>query len=450
MREHSLKKRLLVLALLTVVAVWFIASAFIYFDARHEIDEVLDGHLAQEAALLAAQATHELNELEVDQAPLLHKYSRRVAFQIWDANGVLRLHSENAGSAPLSAEESGFSDSKMGGYEWRVFSSMDESQAFLIHVAERLDEREEMARKIVSSLLTPLLLSIPVLALLLWVAVNRGLRPLDRLSTEVARRDPENLTPLDVGAVPREVSPLIYQLNRLFGRIDATMQRERRFTADAAHELRTPVAGIKAQAQVARAATAEAERQHALDNAILGCDRATHLIEQLLTLARIDALHEGGSGPCFLRTIAAGEVAEIAPFALGKGVHIELPEGEDETVCGNPELLRILIRNLLDNAVRHTRQGTTVSVAILREAESVHLAVSDDGPGIPESEIAKVSERFYRPVETHASGSGLGLSIVRRIAELHKAEVRFAPAQGGSGFCVTVIFPYCGRKGMGR
>lgn len=439
MKRHSLKRRLLTLSLATVSVVWLVAATMIYFDAREELDEVLDGHLAQEAALLAAQATHELNELESDHTPLLHKDSRRVAFQIWELGGVLRLHSENAGREPMTENESGFSDSVIGKNRWRVFSSRDESGVFLIHVAERADVREEMAREIAGSLLKPLFVSLPVLALLLWIAVAQGLRPLGRLATEVERRDPETLTPLDAEAAPHEVLPLIERLNQFFVRIDATFQRERRFTADAAHELRTPVAVIKAQAQVARNARAESERIHALDNAILGCDRATHLIEQLLTLARIDAPGAGVSETCELRAIAANEIAVIAPEALGKGVHIEL-DAHEERLPGNPELLRILMRNLLDNAVRHTPSGTTVRVGIKSDGDSVSLSVSDDGPGISEQELSRVSERFYRPVETQASGSGLGLSIVRRIAEVHGAEVSFTRASAERGLCVTVGF----------
>ncbi|MBI5006940.1 MAG: sensor histidine kinase N-terminal domain-containing protein [Nitrosomonadales bacterium] len=440
MNGHSLKRRLLLLSLATVALVWLGASAFIYFDAREEFDEVLDGHLAQEASLLAAQATHELTELETDHTPLLHKYSRRVAFQIWEIGGGLRLHSENAGAQPLTVNQSGFSDSTMGGHRWRVFTSMDESGMFLIHVAERADVREDMARDIAGNLLQPLLISLPVLALLLWVAVARGLRPLARLAAEVERRAPEALSPLDAEAAPHEVLPLIERLNQLFVRIDATFQRERRFTADAAHELRTPVAAIKAQAQVARKAAAEAERLHALDNAILGCDRATHLIEQLLTLARVDAPGAGVAEVCSLSEIAAGEIAVIAPEALGKGVHIELHAQDTAPVQGNPELLRILMRNLLDNAVRHTTPGTMVRVATESIKGVVGVSVCDDGPGVSEQELSKISERFYRPVETQASGSGLGLSIVRRIAEVHGAEVVFARADTGRGLCVTVTF----------
>ncbi len=441
MREQSsLKKRLLLLALSTVTVVWVGAATFVYFDAREEFDEVLDAHLAQDAALLSAQITHELAELETLHAPLLHKYARRIAFQVWEDGKVLLLHSDNAAQQHLGDAQQGFSNTTMDGHRWRVFTTWDESGGYLIHVAERADVRDDLAQDIAGNLLEPLLFSLPLLALMLWVAVARGLQPLGKLAAEVERRDPEMLTPLDAEAAPREVLPLIERLNRLFARIDSTIQRERRFTADAAHELRTPVAGIKAQAQVARAAAGEAERIHALDNAILGCDRATHLIEQLLTLARVDALDGGVAEQCRLRDIASGEIAAIAPAALAKGVHIELPEGDEIAVRGNPELLRILARNLIDNAVRHTPSGTTVQVGIGQERGRATLSVSDDGPGIPEQEMDKVAERFYRPADTQASGSGLGLSIVKRIAEVHGASLRFMLAGNGRGLRVTVEF----------
>ena len=441
MREQSsLKKRLLLLALSTVAVVWIGAATFVYFDAREEFDEVLDAHLAQDAALLSAQITHELAELETLHAPLLHKYARRIAFQVWEDGKVLLLHSGNAAREHLGDTEQGFSNTTMDGHRWRVFTTWDDSGGYLIHVAERADVRDELAQDIAGNLLEPLLFSLPLLALMLWVAVARGLQPLGKLAAEVERRDPETLTPLDAGAAPREVLPLIERLNRLFARIDSTIQKERRFTADAAHELRTPVAGIKAQAQVARAAAGEAERIHALDNAILGCDRATHLIEQLLTLARVDSVDAGVAEPCRLRDIAAGEIAAAAPAALVKGVHIELPEGDETAVRGNPELLRILVRNLIDNAVRHTPSGTTVQVGIGQKQGVATLSVSDDGPGIPEQEMDKVAERFYRPADTQASGSGLGLSIVKRIAEVHGASLRFMQAGNGRGLRVTVEF----------
>jgi two-component system sensor histidine kinase QseC len=273
-----------------------------------------------------------------------------------------------------------------------VFGTWDNEGKNLIYVAESTKERDELSRAVASNLLKPLWFSLPALAFLLWLAVTGSLRPLSRLTNELAQREPDNLAPLDAGTAPREVLPLIERLNRLFVRIDASLLKERRFTADAAHELRTPVASIKAQAQVARAATSEAERLHALDNAILGCDRASHLIDQLLTLARLDTLNNETAEPCLLRAIASEVIAATAPAALNQKVHLELLEGMETTVRGNPVLLKILLRNLIDNAVRHTRTGTTVRIDIVEESGQVRLSVSDDGPGIPESERGPVCE----------------------------------------------------------
>ena len=179
---------------------------------------------------------------------------------------------------------------------------------------------------------------------------------------------------------------------------------------------------------------------HALDSAILGCDRAAHLIEQLLTLSRVDALESGVTEPCPLKSIAKEVIASLAPTALEKGVQFELLADEEVSVRGNPALLRGLLRNLLDNSVKHTVSGTTIRVEIASEAGKVLLSVSDNGPGIPEEELKKVSERFYRPLGTQSSGSGLGLSIVKRIAEVHNAELQIGTAGEGGGFKVTVTF----------
>jgi two-component system, OmpR family, sensor histidine kinase QseC len=276
------------------------------------------------------------------------------------------------------------------------------------------------------------------------VAVARGLLPLATLTREVEQRDPQNLAPLDTSSAPREVMPLIGRLNRLFARIAASLQKERSFTADAAHELRTPIAAIKAQTQVARAATTEAERIHALDNAILGCDRASRLITQLLTLARVDTLDHSVMQPCRIRDIAAEVIAALAPAAVEKHVRLELLADADAeaeaSVHGNPELLRVLLRNLLDNAILHTPRGTSVQVQISHEPGTTCLTVSDNGPGIAAEERGRVLERFYRPLGTQAGGSGLGLSIVKRIAEVHDAALQLLAMSGGNGLRVKVCF----------
>jgi two-component system sensor histidine kinase QseC len=436
----SLKQRLLLLSLTTVLIVWVAASLFTYFDARAEFEELLDAHLAQSASLLVVQSSNDLDEIETEHAPLLHKYSRRVAFQVWDEGRVLRLHSANAPTQLLATQEQGYSDSVIDGKSWRVFSTLDESGNNLIQVAERTEVRDELAENIAGNLLKPLLVSLPLLALLLWIAVSRSLRPLVKLTAEVGRREPENLHALETTSAPAEVLPLIERLNQLFARMEASLQNERRFTADAAHELRTPVSGIKAQAQVALATLDDEQRRHALDNVILGCDRATRLIEQLLTLARIDNLSDGLTESCPLKALAAEVIGQIAPMALKQDVRLELIEGEEHVVSGNPLLLRVLLRNLIDNAVRHTPPGTVVKINIGAIAGRTCLSVTDSGPGIPEAELSRVAERFYRPIGTTATGSGLGLSIVKRIAEIHHATLAIGSSTAGAGLTVSLTF----------
>lgn len=436
----SIKARLLALALGAVTLVWLATAVFTYFDAREELDELLDAHLAQAATLLIAQAAHEIDDLEEKHAPTLHKYARRVAFQVWEG-GRLRLHSANAPDVPLAGDTPGFSDRTLGKHRWRVFTSRDARSGVVIHVGERAELRAKLAREMALNLLQPLLYALPVLALLLWIAVGRGLKPLVALRDQVASRAPDNLAPLDVAQAPAEALPLIEQLNGLFRRIAESLENERRFTADAAHELRTPVAAIKAQAQVARGAYDDATRAHALDNVITGCDRAARLIDQLLTLARLDRAQKTPLLTCRLRSLAAEVVAELAPQAVAADIRIELTEGNEVTVSGIQTLLQVLLRNLIDNAVRYSPADTTVRVNVARDDRIAHVTVTDQGPGIPEVELPKVRERFYRLLGTGQEGSGLGLSIVQRIAEIHGATLELGAGADGKGLRATVTFP---------
>jgi two-component system sensor histidine kinase QseC len=238
-----------------------------------------------------------------------------------------------------------------------------------------------------------------------------------------------------------EVAPLVNSLNALFGRVSRLIENERRFTADAAHELRTPLAALKTQAQVARGATGDAERRRALDNVIAGCDRAHRLVEQLLTLARLEPDQVGVHRErCDLRTLAQQTVAELAPAAMSRNIEIELTEGPPVTVVGYPGLIGILLRNIIDNAIRYSPGGTTVLVEAANAEGEARLTVTDEGPGIAPEEYDKVGQRFYRILGSGQSGSGLGLSIVHRIAEIHDAAVALGDAPGGMGLRVTVTF----------
>lgn len=437
-RITSLRRRLLLGLVATTLAAFTVAVFLSYRDARHELEEVLDGYLAQSTALLLVQLAHEAHEIDTEHAPLLHRYSRNLAFQVWK-DGRLHLHSANAPDSALSSVREGFSDSLVEGERWRVFSAWNDDHTLLVQVAERSRVRDELGRKVAWGLLRPLILALPVIVVMIWLVVGQGLRPLARLRQQVAARDPGNLAPIDTTA-PAEVAPLIAALNGLFARVRESMENERRFTADAAHELRTPLAAIRTQAQVARAATGEAERRQALDQVIAGCDRATHLVEQLLLLARLEAGQGLMRRPCDLYALAAAAVAEVAPLALGKGVEPEL-EGKPASVAGDPALLQTLMRNLIDNAVRYSPRGGRVRVTVAAEPGAAVLAVSDQGPGIPAEERERVWERFHRVLGSGEPGSGLGLSIVRRIAELHGAKAALAPGEGDRGLTVTVRFP---------
>jgi two-component system sensor histidine kinase QseC len=431
----------LFLLLGTVLAAWLATAMFTYFDAGHEIDEMLDAHLAQSAGLLLAQVGHEVHELESGVTARAHRYERTVAFQVWK-EGTLLLRSSGAPSERLSATAEGFSDSLIDGRHWRVFGRRDAEGRYLVQVGERYKLREELARSVASHLMHPLVIALPALALLVWLATGWGLRPLARIAREVQGRAPDNLTPLDAAGVPREVTPLLHALNALFARVAASMDKERRFTADAAHELRTPLAAVKTQAQVALGARSAQERERALQQVVAGADRTAHLVEQLLVLARLDP----GAAvlqrqPVRLDEVAAACLAELAPVAAAKRIDVGLEAGGGVTVAGDPVLLGILLRNLVDNAVRYNPAGGAVSVAVEQRDAGAVLVVEDNGPGIPAAERGRVTERFYRVLGSGEEGSGLGLSIVQRIAELHGAVLRLGEGRDGRGLRVEVVFP---------
>jgi two-component system sensor histidine kinase QseC len=441
----SLRRRLLVLLLGTVLAAWLATALFTYFDARKEIGEMLDAHLAQSAGLIAAQLEHEFEEEEDHEAtlPRQYKHERKIAFQVWDKKGRLRLRSSSAPETRLQSRSEGYGDATIDGKRWRIFSRWDESRHYVVQVGERYELREELAESVASHLMHPLYFAVPALALLIWWAVGAGLAPLAGIAREVARRDPDNLAHIDEGNAPREIAPLVAALNALFDRLRQSLEQERRFTADAAHELRTPLAAVKTQAQVALGAMDDAERGRALANVVGGADRAARLVEQLMVLARLDpqtALPPGQTVD--LTALAQQGVAEIAPAAAAKGVEVGLAAGGTAPVAGDAVLLAVLLRNLLDNAVRYTPAGGEVEVSLQRTDDSVSLAVVDTGPGIPEAERSRVFDRFHRVLGTGEEGSGLGLSIVRRIADLHRARVSLGAGTGGRGLRVEVLFPY--------
>ncbi|HEX4882878.1 MAG TPA: ATP-binding protein [Casimicrobiaceae bacterium] len=441
-RSRSLARTLLLLLVAGVGATWLATALSSYVEARHEIGELLDAHLVQVASLVLAEADEAPRIVDAGHAQQLHRYARRVAFQLWADGTRLGLHSANAPDARMSAREEGFSDVVVDGRAWRVFSAWDARRRHLVQVGERRDVRDEIVAKIARNLLVPLAVALPALALLLWLGIRRSLRPLTALGREIEARAPANLAPVDVRDAPIEVAPLVTSLDRLLARVAASIEHERRFTADAAHELRTPLAAIRAQAQVARSAVQDDERRHALDSVLAGCDRATHLVAQLLTLARLepgglDAVRER----CDLGEVLRATIADAAQAAVSRGVDIELAAAPVSGVAGDARLLDILFRNLVDNAIRHAPPGSCVRVALAQEGGRVTASVADEGPGVPAAERAHLGRRFHRLVPGDGSGSGLGLSIATRIAEIHGARIAYEDASPGRGLAVHVSFP---------
>ncbi|MGB7552236.1 MAG: ATP-binding protein, partial [Chromatiaceae bacterium] len=293
-------------------------------------------------------------------------------------------------------------------------------------------------------LLVSALLGLPLLAAWIWFATRRALAPIDAIADQVRRREPQHLGPLTPPSAPTEIRPLLGALNGLLARVDQALESERRFTADAAHELRTPLAALGVQASVAARARDTAERDHALAQIAAGTKRASHLVEQLLTLARLDPNLGITKSLVRLDELAAEVCADQAGAALAKGIQLELDAGADARVMANADLLRILLRNLVDNALRYSPVGGQVLIALGTVAGKVRLTVSDNGPGIPDAQRARALERFHRLVGQETEGSGLGLSIVARIAEQHGAgltlEDGLGGEEGGRGLQVVVQF----------
>lgn len=448
-RLKSLQARLLALLLSLVTVVWLGAATLTWLDARHELDELLDSHLAQAAALLVVQqanANHDDDDPVAD-APSLHKYAPKVAFQVFH-EGQLIMRSANAGLTPMTRESNGFSTVSLDdGASWRVFATRGGERDVQVYVGEQSETRDDILWAVLGGVLMPLVYALPLLALLLWWAVRHGLAPLRQLSQALGRRQPKALQPVVLSDVPTEIEPLVQALNALFERIDAMVASERRFTADAAHELRTPIAAIRAQAQVALGAGRDtAQRDHALQFTLAGCDRATRLVEQLLTLARLEAASGHSTAPSGARTtdlstLTRRVAADLAPAALLRQQVLILDAPNACPVNGDETLLGVLVRNLIDNALRYSPTGATVQVTVSAQNHQTLFQVQDSGPGLTAPEMARLGERFYRVLGTEQSGSGLGWSIVRRVAGVFGAQVTVSRSETLGGLAVTVRWP---------
>jgi two-component system sensor histidine kinase QseC len=325
---------------------------------------------------------------------------------------------------------------------WRVIKLHSGRLDLTVLVGEKLESRRAIMWALMRSLLGPLLIALPLFGLGLWWSIRRGLAPLRALRQTLEQRAPHTVEPVPATGMPRELEPLVQTLNGLLARIGRMVQLERRFTSDAAHELRTPIAAIRAQAQVAMGAGDDAaERNHALQTTLAGCDRASRLVEQLLTLARLEAAPASGATPVDLSAVVRRVATEQVSVALGRKQEITVLADAPCALAVNEVLLGVLVRNLLDNALRYSPDGARVEVSVVKDAVGVQLQVQDSGPGMSDEAIGHLGERFFRVLGNEQPGSGLGWSIVRRLLDVFGASVEIARSSALGGLAVTVRWP---------
>ena len=419
-----------------------------------EFDELLQ----QQAALALRYADHEYDEGDAVVPPAPSESEAGVppapqagapeapsdvVYQIVTRSGQVLYRSPGAPQQPLAASEStGCTDLMLGGRAWRACSLRSAATPLDIHMAEPLGYRDAWLSRTLRAVALPLLFALVVLTALIGLVTERAFRPVRRLATQLVERSDGDLSPVDTSAMPVETHALGVALNGLLARQADVLARERRFTADAAHELRTPLAALRVQAQVAARAATAAETRSALDKLQANIDRTTHLMSQLLSLARLEpsSVFMPGQSTEAQRVIDL-VLEDLAPAARERAVAITV-KGCEQQLPGSPELLYLLLRNLLENSIGNANAGGRVTLEVTALDQHAVLVISDDGPGIPFTERSRVFERFYRIPGSAAGGSGLGLSIVARIVELLGGAIELAAPAAGTGLVVTVAFPF--------
>ncbi|MEO8144624.1 MAG: ATP-binding protein [Betaproteobacteria bacterium] len=433
----SIRAALLAWLIGAVLVAGSVAGSVLYVVALNEIDALFDYHIRQLALSVGAQSLR-LGGAVIAVPDDKDYREFDFAVQIWDGDGESMYISPNFPALPPRATL-GFSDVQAATGAWRVYGIQWAGRT--IEVAQPLGLRREMALASALRTLLPLLPLVPLLAGAVWITVGRALRPLRRVTGAVERRGARALEPLSEEGLPSEIAPLVSALNGLLGRLQESIGAQRAFVGDAAHELRTPLTALRLQAQVLVRTDDDNARRAIGAEFVSSVDRAARLVEQLLELARSDPDVTPQSFVAVrLDELAREAVAQFADAASRKGIDIGAQAAQPVAVRGDQHSLRILLRNLVDNAVRYTPAGGHIDVIATESGGRAAMEVSDTGPGIPAAERQRVFARFYRLPGSRESGSGLGLAIVRRIAEMHGAEVSLEDGDRGGGLKVRVLF----------
>jgi two-component system sensor histidine kinase QseC len=445
---RSIRQFLLISLLISMTIASSVTAIGNYLLDKQVIQPYLDEQLVKISSFLDALSNYSGHDLNTQNNIFAYLNqpenigTKNLLFQVWDKNGQLLLHSVNHRADNLRDTPLGFSDIQLDGNDWRVYVATDARSKAKIIVAELYDIRNKLADDITRNNGYILLVTYPIFGILIWIIVGLALRSISRVTGEISNRASTYLEPVNAENTPVEIKPLVVELNQLFIRLQLAFDRNKRFAADAAHELRTPLAALKTQAQVALIADNPADRFHALQKVVQSVDRSSHVVTQLLTLSRLnqeEALND--INPFDLHKLATEIIAFLVPVAFEKNIEVELSNPPKHTIIlGNDVAMGILIRNIVDNAIRYTPPQGEIKIHIINKNNQVIFRVIDSGPGIPEELRERVFERFYRILGSVPSGSGLGLAIVHQIAELHHAQMKLSTPASNKGLQFDVIF----------
>lgn len=442
---RSLRARIFALVAAVTVIVWASAAAWTYISTRSEIQRVLDNRLV-EAARMVASLTGDFEPSRRSEARSLDQplsgYSRQLSCQIWSLDGRLIGRSSQAPAQPLASSGTGFSERVIDGERWRVYSLADPARGIRVLVGDNLSVRQRLVGDLMTGLLIPFVAAVLGLALLIWAAVGKGLSPLLEIARSLRRRDPSDLRPLGLEPASRELQPVIDAIDGLFGRLSGLRDSERHFIASAAHELQTPLAGLRAHAQIALMARDRETQEKSLRRIQSSVDRTARLVHQLLELAREEAVEEIPPK----RWVSLAETAEsladeLAPRLARKDVRIRCAEaaGRAEILIDEGSLA-LSLRNLLDNALQHSPNQGLIEIDFAMRADWAVVEVLDRGPGIPGEDLDRVRERFVRGSRAKGEGSGLGLSIVELVMSRIGGRLELSNRPGG-GLAAGLVLP---------
>jgi signal transduction histidine kinase len=442
--SYSLRHRIVAVVLTAVCIVWLVLGFTVYHAVLRASAVEFDERLVQQALVIAASAEHEY----VETGQVISRFDGSTSaaaepefiYQIWDRDGRL-IHRTDAAPrtalAPLAI--AGFADVRLPGGTWRSYSAASPQMPIIVQVAEPIAHRAMIANRVWSTVRMPVLVALPVLAALIYWLTSIAFAALDRLAGTISARSPRDLTPLAMHELPTEIQSLGAAVNGLLARQAEALARETRFTSDAAHELRTPLSAVRTQAQVALRATTREETATALTRLIAGIDRASRLLTQLLSLARLQHAADTVTGSTrAIDTVVRSVVGDLAPLANARNVTVDVLVSTSEAVPEEP--IYLLVRNLVENALQHAPPGSEVTVAVDKVATALRLRISDLGVGVPAEARSKLFEPFHRETRSY-SGSGLGLSIVARVATLFGGRTDLASTRGAQGLSVTVSLP---------